>query len=116
MSTGSRIYLIPAGQGIQVNAPSGGQIGFDVLINSSMMALVRHCNQHWRNSDLGILYSGPAHSRRDRPAGVDALAEGTDSFHEAELALSDRPSMGESLFASKLDSEDVTTASSTANK
>jgi hypothetical protein len=32
MSTGSRTYLIPAGQGIQVNAPSGGQIGFDVLI------------------------------------------------------------------------------------
>jgi hypothetical protein len=32
MSTGSRTYLIAPGQGIQVNAPSGGQIGFDVLI------------------------------------------------------------------------------------
>jgi hypothetical protein len=32
MSTGARTYLIAPGQGIQVNAPSGGQIGFDVLI------------------------------------------------------------------------------------
>jgi hypothetical protein len=35
MSTGSRTYLIAAGQDIQVNAPSGGQIGFD-----------RHPNEH----------------------------------------------------------------------
>jgi hypothetical protein len=45
------------------------------------------------------------HSRRDRAAGVDALAEGTDSFHKAGLALSDRPIHGERLFASQLDSE-----------
>jgi hypothetical protein len=32
LSTGSRTYLIAPGQGIQVNAPNGGQIGFDVLI------------------------------------------------------------------------------------
>jgi hypothetical protein len=32
MSTGSRTYLIAPGQGNQVNAPNGGQIGFDVLI------------------------------------------------------------------------------------
>ena len=31
-STGSRTYLIAPQQGIQVNAPSGGAIGFDVLI------------------------------------------------------------------------------------
>jgi hypothetical protein len=36
-----------------------------------------------------------------------ALAEGTDSFHGAGLALSDRPSTGESLFASQLDTEGV---------
>jgi hypothetical protein len=30
--TGSRTYLIAPQQGIQVNAPSGGVIGFDVLI------------------------------------------------------------------------------------
>ena len=32
LSTASRTYLIAPGQGIQVNAPNGGQIGFDVLI------------------------------------------------------------------------------------
>ena len=32
MSTCSRTYLIAPGQGIQVDAPNGGQIGFDVLI------------------------------------------------------------------------------------
>jgi hypothetical protein len=31
-STSSRTYLIAPQQSIQVNAPSGGQIGFDVLI------------------------------------------------------------------------------------
>jgi hypothetical protein len=31
-NTGSRTYLIAPQQGIQVNAPSGGSIGFDVLI------------------------------------------------------------------------------------
>lgn len=31
-STGSRTYLIAPQQGIQVNAPRGGGIGFDVLI------------------------------------------------------------------------------------
>ena len=31
-STGSRTYLIAPQQGVQVNAPSGGRIGFDVLI------------------------------------------------------------------------------------
>lgn len=31
-STGARTYLIAPQQGIQVNAPSGGSIGFDVLI------------------------------------------------------------------------------------
>jgi hypothetical protein len=30
--TGSRTYLIAPQQGIQVNAPSGGSIGFDALI------------------------------------------------------------------------------------
>jgi hypothetical protein len=32
LSTGSRTYLIAPGQGIQVDAPNGGQIGFDVLL------------------------------------------------------------------------------------
>ena len=31
-STGSRTYLIAPQEGIEVNAPTGGAIGFDVLI------------------------------------------------------------------------------------
>ena len=31
-ATGSRTYLIAPQQGIQVSAPSGGSIGFDVLV------------------------------------------------------------------------------------
>jgi hypothetical protein len=31
-TTGSRTYLIAPQQGIQVSAPSGGAIGFDVLV------------------------------------------------------------------------------------
>jgi hypothetical protein len=37
-------------------------------------------NEHQRNTYLGIVEPAPAHPRRDRAAGVDALAEGTDSF------------------------------------
>jgi len=72
-----------------------------------MMAIVRHSNKHWRNSDLGILYLFLLIPAVIGQLVFDALAEGTDSFHGAGLALCDRPSTGESFFASQLDSDGV---------
>jgi hypothetical protein len=47
----------------------------------------------WESSNLLLLIP-----RRDRVAGIDALAEGTDSFHKAGLALSDPAIHGRKSF------------------
>jgi hypothetical protein len=69
---------------------------------SSRSSLIRHPNEHRRNTDLGIVQPAPADPRRDRAGDAGALVSGKDGLHGAGLASPLWPPPRERVFTPRL--------------